>query len=65
MIDNRKLIKHNDQMYLVKRIIPEIQNPIVPNWKEYLNCDIVLKANGSYFFCNLVTEITDAEFISV
>lgn len=61
----RHLFGHNaltfkDNLYIVKRILRESDNPNIENWKEYLDVDTVLKNNGKYFLCNIVN---DAEII--
>jgi len=61
----RHLFGHNaltfkDNLYIVKRILRESDNPNIEHWKEYLDVDTVLKNDGKYFLCSI---INDAEII--
>ena len=56
MITLPKLVKNNDKLYAVFRIIPE-HNEIDPKWFKYkLGTDHVFKAQGNYWFVNEVSE---------
>lgn len=49
-------IDYNQSLYIVKRIVKEISNPIIDDWKEHLKVDIVLKKNGLFYFLQKVDE---------
>lgn len=55
------LVSFNDKMYVVVRTIKVNNNPIIETWKEHLHCDTVLKKDGYYYFCRVVTDVIDEE----
>lgn len=56
MITLPKLVKNNDKLYAVVRIIPE-HKQIDPKWFRYkLGTDHVFKAQGNYWFVNEIPE---------
>ena len=55
-----EILNFQDRMFLCKRKIRESQQPIIETWKIYLNCDVILKKDGWFFFCQ---EIKDAEIV--
>ena len=63
-IDTKRFIKHDNKLYILERIIREEHNPNIEVWKEFLGCDITLRKDGLLYFCALVPEIDDVEYIS-
>jgi len=57
------IISIREELYLVKRKVKIDNNPIVENWKEYLNCDAVFKdvPSGYYLFCNHIPNVSYEE----
>lgn len=51
------LIPFNEKLYLVKRIINEEHKPIIDDWKEHLEADIVLKRQNLLYFLQEVVEL--------
>jgi len=49
-------IRHNDELFLVKRTLNELHNPNVDAWKDLLDCDIVLRKEQKLYFCRKVVE---------
>lgn len=57
MLELRKqVILYQDKLYIVLRTIKESSNPIISDFKEHLNADLVLKKNGTYFFLSSIDE---------
>lgn len=52
----KEVIYVKDVMYFVKRKIHTIYNPIIEDWKQHLNCDIVFVKDNIYYFCETVNE---------
>ena len=58
MISLPKLVKNNDNLYVVVRTISE-EKDIDPKWFKYkLGTDHVFKAQGLYWFVNDVQDVT-------
>jgi len=57
VIFGKAYIFYNDSMHYVTRVIKESHNPVVDVWKEDLMCDIVLKKDGNYYFCQKIKDI--------
>ncbi len=55
----KKIIKANNKLYQLVRIIPEdqLKNPDTNVLKEWFNCDGVLRKQGKLYFCRLIEEI--------
>ena len=58
-----KKLVHNDNLYLIKRKIHSDSRPIVPVWKEHLDCDLVLKGSDGYYY--FLEEVTDVEYLEI
>ncbi len=58
-----EVISVRDELYVVKRKVKIENEPIVDDWKEYLNCDTVFKhqPTGYYYFCNHIPCISYEE----
>lgn len=54
-------IDYNQSLYILKRIIKESSRPILDDWKEHLNADIVLKKDGLFYFLQKVDEVQTIE----
>lgn len=54
----RPVINFQDTLYIIKRTIKETTIPEenVQEYKEYLDCDTVLKKDGIYYFVNKIEE---------
>ena len=54
----RQVLDFQDTLYIIKCIIKEtrIKSELVHEYKEYLNCDTVLKKDGIYYFVNKIEE---------
>ena len=47
MIIQNEVIEVREELYLIKRKVKIENDPIVDEWKEYLNCDTVFKHQPS------------------
>lgn len=58
-----EFIEVRNELYVIKRKVKIDNNPIVEEWKEYLNCDTVFKhqPSGYFLFCNHVPSISYEE----
>jgi hypothetical protein len=56
-------IEVRGELYTIKRRVKIANHPIVEEWKEYLNCDIVFKhePSGFFLFCNHIPTISYEE----
>ena len=63
MIIQNEVIEVRDELYLIKRRVKIENDPIVDEWKEYLNCDTVFKhqPSGYYLFCNHIPNVSYEE----
>lgn len=54
-----ELVKYNDQLFNVKAKYAEhkIKPECVQELKELLECDIVLRNNGLFYYCELIPEL--------
>jgi radical SAM superfamily enzyme YgiQ (UPF0313 family) len=52
-----EFLTFQDNLYIVKKIIREDQNPIIDVWKERLRADIVLRRDGRLYFLELVPDL--------
>jgi hypothetical protein len=52
----RQFITYNNDLYVVKRTIKEESKPIVDDWREHLQADMVLKKEGLLYFLQKVEE---------
>ncbi len=50
-------IEHDDKLYLVKKKFLEKANLPIDKIKEYYDCDIVLKKDNIYYFCELIKDV--------
>lgn len=53
----KEFLTFNDTLYYIMRIIKEEDRPIVDNWKEYLQADIVLKKQNLFYFLRSVPDL--------
>jgi hypothetical protein len=53
----KEFLTFNDTLYYIMRIIKEEDQPIVDNWKEYLQADIVLKKQNLFYFLRSVPDL--------
>lgn len=53
----KEFLTFNDSLYYIMRIIKEEDQPIVDNWKEYLQADIVLKKQNLFYFLRSVPDL--------
>jgi len=63
-IDTRRFIRHNNQLLVIIRTVNEAFNPNISAWKEFLGADVVLRKEGYLYFCELIPEAEDVEFIA-
>lgn len=56
-------IEVRGELYTIKRRVKIANDPIVEEWKEYLNCDIVFKhePSGFFLFCNHIPSVSYEE----
>jgi len=56
-------IEVRGELYTIKRKVKIDNDPIVEEWKEYLNCDTVFKhqPSGFFLFCNHIPTISYEE----
>lgn len=56
-------IEVRGELYTIKRRVKIANDPIVEEWKEYLNCDTVFKhePSGFFLFCNHIPSISYEE----
>ena len=52
-----EFLTFQDNLYIIKKIIREDQNPIIDVWKERLRADIVLRRDGRLYFLELVPDL--------
>lgn len=52
----RQFITYNNDLYVVKRTIKEELKPIIDDWREHLQADMVLKKEGLFYFLQKVEE---------
>lgn len=52
----RQFLTFNNNLYIVKRLLKESDNPIIETWKEHLRADTVLRKDGILYFLELVPE---------
>lgn len=59
----QEVIEVREELYLIKRKVRIDNEPIVDEWKDHLNCDIVFKhqPSGYYLFCNHIPSISYEE----
>ena len=53
----KEFLTFNDTLYYIMRIVKEEDRPIVDNWKEYLQADIVLKKQNLFYFLRSVPDL--------
>jgi len=53
----KEFLTFNDTLYYIMRIVKEEDQPIVDNWKEYLQADIVLKKQNLFYFLRSVPDL--------
>jgi len=53
---NKEVINIKDTLYIVKRKIKKIHEPIVDVWKEHLLCNSVFQKDEMYYFCQKIEE---------
>ena len=49
-------IEYGGILYKILRTVREDHRPIVENWKEYLNADMVLRKEGILYFLEKIEE---------
>lgn len=49
-------LDYNDKLYVIKRTIKESSKPIIDDWKEHLQADLVLKKEGIFYFLQEIQE---------
>jgi len=49
-------IEYSGVLYKILRTVREDHRPIVENWKEYLNADMVLRKEGILYFLEKIEE---------
>jgi hypothetical protein len=56
-------IEVRGELYTIKRRVKIDNDPIVDEWKEYLNCDTVFRhqPSGFFLFCNHIPTISYEE----
>lgn len=53
-------IEYQGYLWKIIRTVNESNKPIIDDWKEHLNADLVLKNNGVFYF---VQKMGEAEII--
>ena len=56
-------IEVRGELYTIKRRVKIANEPIVEEWREYLNCDTVFKhePSGFFLFCNHIPSVSYEE----
>jgi hypothetical protein len=56
-------IEVRGELYTIKRRVKIANDPIVEEWREYLNCDTVFKhePSGFFLFCNHIPSVSYEE----
>lgn len=57
MITKTELVKFEDRLLIIKKIIKEELRPNIEVWKEHLRADTVLKKDGLLYFLESVPEL--------
>lgn len=52
----KKFINYSGSLYIIKRTIKEELKPIIDDWREHLQADMVLKKEGLFYFLQKVEE---------
>jgi hypothetical protein len=52
----KKFINYSGSLYIIKRTIKEESKPIIDDWREHLQADMVLKKEGLFYFLQKVEE---------
>jgi len=52
----KQVLNYQDHLYILLRTIKESSNPIIQDFKEYLNADLVLKKDGIIYFLSSIDE---------
>ena len=63
MNTGKPIISFNDELYILKRIIKESENPILDDFKNILQADHVLRKEGKYYFCQKIDDAIVEEYI--
>ena len=63
MNTGKPIIAFNDELYILKRIIKESENPILDDFKNILQADHVLRKEGKYYFCQKIDDPIVEEYI--
>lgn len=53
----KQVLKVNDDLFVVKRIIKETEKLDVEILKQYFNCDTVLRKEGLLYFTNKIENL--------
>ena len=53
---NKQIVAYNDNLYILLRTIKESSNPIIEDFKQYLNADLVINQNGLHYFLSKIDE---------
>ena len=53
----KQFLNFNNNLYIIKKLIREEDNPIIDTWKEHLRADIVLRKEGILYFLELVPDL--------
>lgn len=53
----KQFLNFNNNLYIVKRLLREEDQPIIDTWKEHLGADIVLRKEGILYFLELVPDL--------
>ena len=53
---NKQIVAYNDELYILLRAIKESSNPIIEDFKQYLNADLVINQNGLHYFLSKIDE---------
>lgn len=49
-------LEYNNNLYSIIRTIKESSKPIIDDWKEHLQADLVLKKDGLFYFLKEIQE---------
>ena len=60
-----EIISNNGNLFLVNRKLRIDNNPILSNWKEITNSDIVFKKDGYYYLCSKIDDIEFEEITNI
>jgi len=53
----KKFLNFNENLYVIKKLIREEDNPNIDTWKEHLRTDLVLRKDGILYFLESIPDL--------